>query len=850
MVQHKAQLKKQQKRGVDFKKIKRKIGRKLPPPKNTTNTEVKSKAIILPEQTLVSEKTGLAVSKKGLTLKELLQQTSHHNAKVRRDALTGIRDIFQNHPTELKLHKLTVIEKLRERMSDEDKIVRETLFQLLKAVVFPACKEDSQGTFISLMMAYVFNAMTHLSIDVRLMAFKFFDLVVQHYPLAFSMYADKIIQHYKEILQKNQFNLHDKGKLKSVLAGLAYCLSLLPCNNNDNNILSNSSTERRILHAYESEVQEDRSGFSVTAKELKTLLPVLVSGIQDFMPSVLTMESQSFDCLLSILKSIDVIVKFFVYGKGNRGDQDVLQIILKKLFGVFPLIPTHQSSEKGDSRYFMLNVIISEIFFCLVDWSAPPSVFLDKFLVFIVDALFEKAGKAFFQKHSLSLVRFIPKLIIQVDNTWKSHILQAFTEAFKKCEPESLMKLACLSAIEEMLFPKNCSVSPYTSDSEIMDFQISWIREIPMLLTLLGDKSPSASKAVLLLQLHLGQCGTFSQEFDNMQYSLRDFYSAHPVNDGDISYGPFMKFDKEIQELSICCLYYFSFVDPSLLQSIAACCLCYDLEPSILFRFMEVSNCAYRAGHIQITDYISFLITLLSRYQVSSGKQFSLFFFESGKSKSGLFRSVMSAVCSYLPQIGDDHLVLKMLEEAVVDQIAHKPPLPLENMCALLRMIVTLDSKPTKLSEPSISKLGNTVPRYLICVVSSLGEEDIVSGANRTSRSRYYILPCFLLFHRSKTIFNGVLNVMPSFISGSSFDGQNGHDTVDQSTRIVTAVRVLLLMHEDVTVREMLSHYKNEIDSILQSIARIKSDEGYKLKIEEKHKIKCAYDRLKNVLGR
>ncbi|XP_022009355.1 uncharacterized protein LOC110908693 isoform X2 [Helianthus annuus] len=41
-------------------------------------------AIILPEQNLASEKAGLAVSKKGLTLKELLQQTSHHNAKVRR----------------------------------------------------------------------------------------------------------------------------------------------------------------------------------------------------------------------------------------------------------------------------------------------------------------------------------------------------------------------------------------------------------------------------------------------------------------------------------------------------------------------------------------------------------------------------------------------------------------------------------------------------------------------------------------------------------------------------------------------------------------------------------------------
>ena len=57
------------------------------------------------------------------------------------DALIGIRDIFLNYPTELRLHKLAVIEKLRERVSDDDKLVRETLYQLLKSVIFPGCRE-------------------------------------------------------------------------------------------------------------------------------------------------------------------------------------------------------------------------------------------------------------------------------------------------------------------------------------------------------------------------------------------------------------------------------------------------------------------------------------------------------------------------------------------------------------------------------------------------------------------------------------------------------------------------------------------------------------------------------------
>lgn len=60
--------------------------------------------------------------------------------------------------------------------------------------------QDNQGPFISMMMAYIFNAMTHLAVDVRLMAFKFFDLVVQHYPPSFSLYAEKV-SHFVLILK-------------------------------------------------------------------------------------------------------------------------------------------------------------------------------------------------------------------------------------------------------------------------------------------------------------------------------------------------------------------------------------------------------------------------------------------------------------------------------------------------------------------------------------------------------------------------------------------------------------------------------------------------------------------------
>eukprot|EP01018_Ginkgo_biloba_P003706 Gb_00827 [translate_table: standard] len=98
--------------------------------------------IILPEQSLALDKEGFAVNRKQQTLKELLMQTTHHNAHVRKDALLGIKDLILRHPKEIELHKIAIIEKLSPRIGDSDKGVRETLFLVLKSSIFPRLQED------------------------------------------------------------------------------------------------------------------------------------------------------------------------------------------------------------------------------------------------------------------------------------------------------------------------------------------------------------------------------------------------------------------------------------------------------------------------------------------------------------------------------------------------------------------------------------------------------------------------------------------------------------------------------------------------------------------------------------
>ncbi|OAO97953.1 hypothetical protein AXX17_AT4G05640 [Arabidopsis thaliana] len=110
--------------------------------------------MILAEQNVAAEKSGLATSKKGLTLKDLLPQTSHCNAKLRKDALHGLKDLLKNHPAELQSHKYAIIQKLRERIMDDDSL-------------------DNQSPMVSLLMPYISCAMAHSSVGVRSMASKF-----------------------------------------------------------------------------------------------------------------------------------------------------------------------------------------------------------------------------------------------------------------------------------------------------------------------------------------------------------------------------------------------------------------------------------------------------------------------------------------------------------------------------------------------------------------------------------------------------------------------------------------------------------------------------------------------------
>ncbi|XP_048501199.1 uncharacterized protein LOC104892105 isoform X3 [Beta vulgaris subsp. vulgaris] len=737
--------------------------------------------------------------------------------------------------------------------------------------------EDIQGAPISLIMAYIFKAMTHLAIDVRFMAFKFFDLVVQNYPPAFFTYAEKALDNYTDILQKNQFHLEDKSKLKFALSSLVRCLSLLPSHKREVLSSAQTSSEKEVLHAFERDVPKDSTGHFLIVGKLKDLVPVLVNcyyGLMSVAHSQPLLDSHSFDCMLSILQSIDLVVQYNVYGiskyqldlhtsmsafassKIGVQDEKFPSLMLDRLFAAFPMQPIRSLPEEDDHydrRYFVLNAVISRIFFTFNQYICPLPVLCDRFLSFFKDWLSKLyrsnvSDNAFYDKHFPSLVPFIPNLVSTVDQ--EHHLLKAFTTAFGNCSPDSSMKMACLEAIEEMLVLKQDILFSNAGDKEILDCQRTWINEIGLLLNLLGTKHPSSSRAVLRLLLRLGQIGLSNSdlavEYNKLQDELRNYFCIITEN-GHICYGPFMELPKDSQEISIGCLYYFSSLKAHLLTSLALCCLSDSLESSVLFRIMEVLHSSYRAGHIHVADYISFLVTLVSQYGINPEGTCRTMEKEANLL---IFRSVTGRVCSFLCQMGDPSLLFQIFEDLILDLVSQK--LPTYNTCALMGMLMVVDSKPTRLSEKSLIKLGDVILGYMIDVTLLFPEhEERQMASNSLYTWRDYLLPCFFLLDRSPVFPKLLLDKMGSLI-GEACELPFLRDTQltqDHPRKIKSIVSIFVMMSMDTKMRRVLSSCKKDIDNIFGSILLVQSSVMGSMNMEQQHKVQGAVERLKNLIN-
>ncbi|XP_058003372.1 uncharacterized protein LOC131179964, partial [Hevea brasiliensis] len=298
---------------------------------------------------------------------------------------------------------------------------------------------------------------------------------------------------------------------------------------------------------------------------------------------------------------------------------------------------------------------------------------------------------------------------------------------------------------------------------------------------------------------------------------------------GDKCYGPFTRLPLECQKLSIYSLAYFSHLDSPLLTSVTLCCLRPDLDEYVLFLIIEHLHSIFRRGKIEIQDHLSFFVTLVTRFNVFPENIRSAIEEGTKFSNRETFKKLIGVVFSCLEQTGDASLVLFLLEREILKQILLKPPL--DNACAMLRILVRLDSKPTRLSEQSIINLSNFIPGYLIDVVHCMGGFDAEPKEAHFRTLMDYIVPCFYMFESSRKLLNLVLNGMGSMIIES---------------RINDIVSVLMLMHKDDKMNRIISSSRAEFDHVSQSIRSLKLEDS-SLTVGERRRIQYALEQLKTV---
>jgi pre-rRNA-processing protein IPI1 len=92
------------------------------------------------------------------------------------------------------------------------------------------------------------------------------------------------------------------------------------------------------------------------------------------------------------------------------------------------------------------------------------------------------------------------------------------------------------------------------------------------------------------------------------------------------------------------------------------------LEPTILFRIIEVLQSTYKAGNLHITEQLSFLSLLMARFRVHPGS-FSTQDNSQKGSNMNTFKSLNRLILNSLSEMGDGSLVLELMWDNLSKEI-------------------------------------------------------------------------------------------------------------------------------------------------------------------------------------
>ncbi|CAK8681841.1 unnamed protein product [Clavelina lepadiformis] len=195
----------------DFNKVKLKVGKKKPQASNFTETSFKSRSIYIPDQ-LKTENQDEVVSRGKQNLDVLLSHLNHSSPKFRYRALCGIKEILikkQNLNWELP----KIFEKISKLIVDDNSEVRSGCISCFQ-ILFKWLPEVRVSPFFSLILSYLYCAMSHLSIEVQKDSLKILDLCLENYlSLVQSEGGTKLLEYFIELISTNETGNKSRGRM-------------------------------------------------------------------------------------------------------------------------------------------------------------------------------------------------------------------------------------------------------------------------------------------------------------------------------------------------------------------------------------------------------------------------------------------------------------------------------------------------------------------------------------------------------------------------------------------------------------------------------------------------------------
>ncbi|GAQ89087.1 hypothetical protein KFL_004860050 [Klebsormidium nitens] len=650
-------LKKKKGPGIDFKRVKSKVGKKLPRADNFTRTDFKAKALHLPDQSVTASK-GTAVTSRNLSLQELLGQASHYNAHSRKDSLGGLQELLQAHPALLPLHTAAIIEKIAPRIADGDRAVREALLGLLSKTVLPALPEAVVAPFFPVLAVHVCNGLTHMTAEVRLSSVAFLDLLIARYPalLRASPLHAQIEDHYVTLLSITGPFGRTPASLLKVLSSLHSFLqasqpaaaSQEKASQTKDDMWQWGRTRASSLHGNRSAVgpkdggrwPRDGEGAADSPGDARGAVPPLAARL---VPRLLDCWSECTPAALAVkpdpptaqsLVRIARVLHLLLDHESISGQsiaQEYLPQLTHKVAAQFPVAaPGVRVSAHDIEDLVDLNLAVCQLmlpFFGGV--GAPPwEGALVEYLQGVLEGrVLPGSGKGLahgLEKRALTeaqtgvVLASLGQLLRVVGEEERSGLLAAFTRFYLGCGPQSRSKAAALHFMGGLLQDESTfSLVPPAGVQQ-------WLSSLPRLLWELRSASPPASHQVLLLLLRSARAaspeGPLASTIAALQPSLLPFVclTVPPKKQGSgetRKFGPFVSLPEKTQALAVDLLPHLGALAPALISALAHCCGAPGVGVQVVLRLLQVlHHCAAAADTLTVATYLSFLVTLLAKW--------------------------------------------------------------------------------------------------------------------------------------------------------------------------------------------------------------------------------------------